>query len=62
MPAMFGAYTVSKSALETLTRILATEEGPNGIRVNAIAPGPIMTEMLTRVLDRMGKDEGRGVC
>jgi NAD(P)-dependent dehydrogenase (short-subunit alcohol dehydrogenase family) len=57
MPAMCGAYTVSKSALEILTRILAKKEGPNGIRVNAIALGPIMTETLTGVLDQMGTDK-----
>ena len=56
LPAMFGAYTVSKAGIDALTRILAKEEGPNGIRVNAIAPGPILTEMLQGTLDIMGKE------
>jgi 3-oxoacyl-[acyl-carrier protein] reductase len=50
----FGAYAVSKAGLEALTIILAKEEAANGIRVNAIAPGPIRTKMLQDLLDEMG--------
>jgi 3-oxoacyl-[acyl-carrier protein] reductase len=55
-PATYGAYTVSKCGVDALTRILAKEEGPNGIRVNAIAPGPIATEMLGEALQAMGPE------
>lgn len=37
------AYASSKAALRSVVRTLATEFGPKGIRVNAIAPGPIDT-------------------
>jgi len=40
----FGLYPATKSAIETLTRQLALEWGPHGVRVNAVAPGLIRTE------------------
>lgn len=39
-------YAASKGGLIALTRSLAAEVGPSGIRVNALAPGPIVTDML----------------
>jgi 3-oxoacyl-[acyl-carrier protein] reductase len=37
-------YPISKAAVEALTRQLAQELGPSGIRVNAIGPGSMVTE------------------
>jgi len=45
------AYTASKSALAGVTRTLAVEWGALGIRVNAIAPGYIVTEFTRRLLE-----------
>ena len=41
---LIGAYNASKAALINLTRTLARELGPQGIRVNAIAPGLVETD------------------
>lgn len=40
-------YTGSKAAVNMLTHVLAIELGPHGIRVNAVAPGLILDEVLT---------------
>ena len=42
-----AAYCTAKAGLEMLTRTLAAEQGPNGIRVVALRPGIIDTEMQT---------------
>ena len=42
-------YVTAKSAITGLTRALATELGPEGIRVNSITPGWIMTERQVRL-------------
>jgi NAD(P)-dependent dehydrogenase (short-subunit alcohol dehydrogenase family) len=43
MPGMAG-YTTAKAAINGLTRTLARELGPSGVRVNCIVPGAILTE------------------
>jgi NAD(P)-dependent dehydrogenase (short-subunit alcohol dehydrogenase family) len=48
------AYTASKGAVLSLTRSLAVQFGPNGIRTNAICPGPVETPLL---MDWLVKDE-----
>jgi 3-oxoacyl-[acyl-carrier protein] reductase len=46
--ANFGAYATSKAGVAQLTKTLAVELGPRGVRVNAIAPGVIVTSMTER--------------
>jgi NAD(P)-dependent dehydrogenase (short-subunit alcohol dehydrogenase family) len=41
-------YTASKHAVEGLTKAAALEAAAFGVRVNAVAPGPVDTELLTR--------------
>jgi NAD(P)-dependent dehydrogenase (short-subunit alcohol dehydrogenase family) len=41
-----GVYTSSKAALLNLTQVMAREWAEKGVRVNAIAPGPFLTDML----------------
>ncbi|MFF5362741.1 SDR family NAD(P)-dependent oxidoreductase [Streptomyces scabiei] len=44
------AYASSKSAVETLTRYIATQYGPQKIRCNAVSPGPVLTSSLKQGL------------
>lgn len=46
-----GAYSASKAALDMLVRQLAQEWGPQGIRVNAVAPGMIRTPLTEKIYD-----------
>lgn len=47
-----AAYAASKGGLIALSKSLAAEVGPSGITVNAVAPGPVMTDMLCSDLDQ----------
>ncbi|EAR16133.1 MULTISPECIES: SDR family NAD(P)-dependent oxidoreductase [Robiginitalea] len=56
MAAQYGlpyvvAYSASKTAIEGLTRAMAVELAPMGIRVNCVAPGFIKTPMTAKALD-----------
>ena len=54
------AYSATKGAVIALTRALAKELGPSGLRVNAVAPGVILTDMCANVdpeiLEEMAED------
>ncbi len=43
-----AAYAASKAAVDGMTRSLAMEYGPHGIRLNSVAPGAIVTSMWER--------------
>lgn len=47
-----GPYSATKAAVEALVRSLSKEVAPRGVRVNAVAPGPVDTDLF-----RAGKDE-----
>src|SRR6266446_2864929 len=48
-----SAYATSKAALASLTREMASDFGPRGIRVNAIAPGEMDTAILSPGTDKI---------
>ena len=53
------AYTASKGAVLALTRELAVVHAREGIRVNALCPGPLRTELLMKILDTEEKKQRR---
>ena len=53
-------YTTSKGAVIALTRAMAVDHGPDGIRVNCIAPGPVYTPMVYgRGMSDQARDQRR---
>ena len=51
-----SAYATSKAALASLTREMAADFGPHGIRVNAIAPGEIETPILSPGTEKLTEE------
>ena len=48
-------YSAAKGAIQTLAKAMARELAPDGIRVNAIAPGMVDTDLLVGKIDEAGK-------
>ncbi len=55
------AYTASKGAVLALTKSLAVQFGPKGVRANAICPGPIETPLLTEWLFKEPAEKARRI-
>lgn len=53
------SYCAAKGAIESMTRVLAVEWAPHGIRVNAVAPGYVDTQMLQRLIASGDHDHER---
>lgn len=51
-------YSAAKASLRVLTKVIATEAGPYGIRCNCLVPGQIETELLRNWLARTAAEEG----
>ena len=59
-PRGLTAYSTSKGAVIALTRAMAVDHGPQGIRVNCVAPGPIYTpRMYTGQMTPAGREARR---
>ena len=55
-----ASYAASKAGIHGLTRALARELGPDGVQVNAVAPGPVETDLNDVILDYLEGIEFRG--
>jgi NAD(P)-dependent dehydrogenase (short-subunit alcohol dehydrogenase family) len=47
-PSTSAVYSASKGALEALTKQIAVQHGPDGVRCNAVRPGEVWTDMVAR--------------
>jgi len=56
---MISAYAASKGALRSMTRSLARELLPRGIRINAVSPGPIDTGVLERSMPAEAAEQAK---
>lgn len=54
-PQKQAAYNASKGAIQMLAKSLATEWGPQGIRVNSLSPGYMFTDLIKGLLEKEGK-------
>lgn len=61
IPAIPPSYTASKFAVVGLTKAMALEFGADGIRVNAVCPGSVDTQMRANVMELLAEEEGISV-
>ncbi|AKM09448.1 SDR family NAD(P)-dependent oxidoreductase [Croceicoccus naphthovorans] len=55
-----AAYASSKAGLIALTQVTAKELAPSGIRVNAVAPGPILTKSISARIEALTEEQKIG--
>lgn len=55
-------YSATKGAIDVMTRVLAAELGPKGIRVNAVAPGSTRTDMNSEVSGKTKQEEEQEIA
>ncbi|MEO0770705.1 MAG: SDR family oxidoreductase [Cyanobacteria bacterium J06649_4] len=58
---LYGAYCATKGAILAFTRTLALECAPQGIRANAICPGPVATPLLQMEFDLAADPEAEAI-